>query len=486
MIVKGRVLLSSPRAGASQHLLLMSFAVLAALAAGYALATRNLLIGGAMALGAASVAILTSPSLALAALAIPYALPRAVTVGGLRGRDLAAACFGIVVLVWIRKSALSRRIMLVLALDAALAAFILVSAIGLLDRPGEAANLGEIGASLLLLAAGVALGAMTGLAPTLRAIRLVVLGVATVVAVTWVHQHGSPFAAYAFSESTRAGTGGSLGANELGANGLGAFLAIGAVMEITLRRASLLTVRSLLLLGLLIGVVFLSGSRGAILVLGLGLLPLALLTKRRLLSVALAALVVTAAGWAVGALTSARVVGVERAGGNPVNVEDSPGLRIEAAGLAIRLMIAHPLTGVGYGQVAAFATSDPQLGIEFDTHNEYLRIGAESGIPALILLLWLLGVCLWTGVQSVRLSEAGHAFGATAAVAAFALSLLTVQGFHVFPLSAPWMLLAGAIVGASEAHSVEGLEARRPRSFPARSTRPHPASTYTPGDNGVT
>lgn len=439
---------------ARPHLLIASFAVLTSLAAGYAVATSSLLVGVAVTLGAASVAFLTWPSLVLAALALPYVLPVTASLGGLRSRDLAAACFGIVLLTGIQASVLSRRMMVVLALDAGFAAIVLVSAIGFFDRPAEAAILAETGAGILLLASGVALGAMIGLEPILRAIRLVVLGIAVVALISWVFQNGSPFESNAFSEQTRAGA-------VLGPNGLGTFLAIGAVMEITLRRASLLTVRSLAVVGLLIGVVLLSGSRGAVLVLGLGLLPLAFGAKPRLRSVALAALLVTGMGWAIVTLASVRVVSVERVGGDPASVENSPEIRIEAAKLAVRLMLEHPLTGVGYGQVAGFATSDPRLGFELDTHNEYLRIGAESGITALILLLCLIGLCLKTGVESVRRDRAGHTFAATAAVAAFALSLLTVQGFLSFVFSAPWMLLSGAIVGATEAYRGRGLERSR-------------------------
>jgi O-antigen ligase len=472
MIVKERLLLFSRYVRAPQHPLITSFAVLGFVAFGYALATSNLQIGVAVALGAVSVAIWTWPRLGLAALAIPYVLPVTVSLGGLRGRDLTAVFFGIAALAWTRTSGLSRRMMLVLALGAGLAATVLVSAIGFLHQPGETASLAEIGASLLLLAAGVALGAMTGLRPTLRAIRLVVLGVALVAAVMWVFQYGSPFAPNAFSEFRRAGTGGSLGAN-----GLGTFLAIGAVMEITLRRSSILEVKPLLLLGLLIGVVLFSGSRGAILVLVFGLLSLTFRAGSRLLSIALAGLLVAATVWAVVTLGSVRVASVERVGANPASVENSVPLRIEAARLAVRLMIEHPLTGVGYGQAQYFATSDPQIGMVFDTHNEYLRIGAESGIPALILLLSLLGLCLWTGVRSVRRNGAGDAFGATAAVAGFAFSLLTIQGFKSFVLSAPWMLLAGALVGATEAHPAESLGARatpRRTSMDTRSWSMHP------------
>jgi putative inorganic carbon (hco3(-)) transporter len=64
---------------------------------------------------------------------------------------------------------------------------------------------------------------------------------------------------------------------------------------------------------------------------------------------------------------------------------------------ALEMMNEHPLFGVGYGrfheEIGAYR---PEVA-DMDPHNNFLKIGAETGIPALALFVVLLAVCFWRG-----------------------------------------------------------------------------------------
>ncbi|MEU2429703.1 O-antigen ligase family protein [Streptomyces sp. NPDC007861] len=67
-------------------------------------------------------------------------------------------------------------------------------------------------------------------------------------------------------------------------------------------------------------------------------------------------------------------------------------VRKQAAWLAARVALEHPLRGIGYGVFPDYARTSSELGIYINTHNDLLRLAAEAGIGALALftvLLWL-------------------------------------------------------------------------------------------------
>jgi O-antigen ligase len=69
--------------------------------------------------------------------------------------------------------------------------------------------------------------------------------------------------------------------------------------------------------------------------------------------------------------------------------------RADAAITAGRYLITHPLTGVGYGEFANVAYADPTFGTYVATHDDWLRVGAETGVLGLVLLAALLLPPLW-------------------------------------------------------------------------------------------
>ncbi len=77
------------------------------------------------------------------------------------------------------------------------------------------------------------------------------------------------------------------------------------------------------------------------------------------------------------------------------------GIRAQLAGLAVDLIRLHPLRGVGLGHFPFFAASAPQVGFLLSTHDDYLELAAEAGIPTLAVLLLL----LWLGLRPPRTGE---------------------------------------------------------------------------------
>jgi O-Antigen ligase len=58
-------------------------------------------------------------------------------------------------------------------------------------------------------------------------------------------------------------------------------------------------------------------------------------------------------------------------------------VRAGAATLAAQFSVRHPLRGVGYGAFPHLAAGS-SFGIYMNTHNDYLRLSAEAGLPALL------------------------------------------------------------------------------------------------------
>lgn len=417
---------------------------LAVVSVAYVIGTESFLVGGAVAFAGLTVTVLMWPAAALPSLTLLYVLPASFTLGGVRAREVVAACFAILMIEWLRTSVVSSQVLIVLLAGAGLLAAILVSAMGLLSQPGMTASLAEVGASLVILAAGVCLGAMRGLRPSVTFIRFLVTGIALTTLVLWVRSGSALGDLGTLAAASRATSAFD------NPNFLGTFLAIGAVVIVAPGTRGLPRLAWILAFGLSLAGIAVSGSRGALLVLAAGLGCVVLVRQRKTIKVLLiGAVIASLVTWGIVTLTTARVSGTRQLGISAASIENSPEFRLNAARLALDLVFAQPLTGVGYNQFPRYAAGDPRLNLEFDPHNEYLRVAAESGVLALLLLLTLVGSVVWAGVRYARGDGGALAAAGVSAVAAYGISLLTIQGLRSFQFSAPWMLLAGVIVGAA-------------------------------------
>lgn len=74
-------------------------------------------------------------------------------------------------------------------------------------------------------------------------------------------------------------------------------------------------------------------------------------------------------------------------------------VRVQVAFFALHVIATHPVLGIGLGQFSAYAeAASSSLGIYITTTNEYLLLGAETGLASLFALV----VLLWTSVRRIQ------------------------------------------------------------------------------------
>jgi peptidoglycan/xylan/chitin deacetylase (PgdA/CDA1 family)/O-antigen ligase len=202
------------------------------------------------------------------------------------------------------------------------------------------------------------------------------------------------------------------------------------------------------------GVVLLTGSRAGVLLL-LVLLPAVAMAGRpgagaRILTVAgggavIVALIVTVlvAGGIIGGRAGRQAAGVVSLG------------RVRLWSQALQIMEERPVFGVGPGrfQVASrTARSDRELGW---AHHEFLQLGAEAGLPGLLLLL---AAFLWAFAR-LWVSPPDAVTG----VAAASLAALGVHACFDYILHFPVLpVAAAALVGTAQASRDRSPEDARP------------------------
>jgi O-antigen ligase len=83
-------------------------------------------------------------------------------------------------------------------------------------------------------------------------------------------------------------------------------------------------------------------------------------------------------------------------------LDTSARTRLIIWGGAVEMIRDHPFFGVGYGRFPdEIGKYRPEV-TDMDPHNNFLKIGAELGIPGLVAFVILLFVCLWKGWRCYR------------------------------------------------------------------------------------
>jgi hypothetical protein len=197
-------------------------------------------------------------------------------------------------------------------------------------------------------------------------------------------------------------------------------------------------------------------SRGAFLMAAVGLACL-LLVGRPLRDKVLIALVLLVSAEALpGSLDSVEgdLTGSRTSTELTMNTE----VRKQAAALAMRIAFDHPLRGIGYAMFPEYARASPTLGIYINTHNDYLRLAAETGMVTVALLVAL----LWLGL--VRRYPADHSV-LQALCASFAVGLLFANTLTSFVVSAPFWISLGCLLARTSRQKTD------PRPLPLRNVR---------------
>ncbi|MDN3358959.1 O-antigen ligase family protein [Actinomadura sp. DC4] len=119
--------------------------------------------------------------------------------------------------------------------------------------------------------------------------------------------------------------------------------------------------------------------------------------------------------------------------------------REHAARFAADVAIAHPLRGIGYGMFPAHAAKSPVLGLYIATHDDYLRLAAESGVLTLVVFLAL----LWLGVRG---RPPGDLAVLRAVVVGYAVGLFFANQLANLVVSMPFWLSLGCLLASPPGH----------------------------------
>jgi hypothetical protein len=127
--------------------------------------------------------------------------------------------------------------------------------------------------------------------------------------------------------------------------------------------------------------------------------------------------------------------------------------REHAARFAADVAITHPLRGIGYGMFPSYAARSPVLGLYIATHDDFLRLAAESGLMALVVFL----VLLWLGVRGRRCGELAVL---RAVVVAYAVGLFFANQLANLVVSMPFWLSLGCLLASPPDHRTTASDFR--------------------------
>lgn len=113
-------------------------------------------------------------------------------------------------------------------------------------------------------------------------------------------------------------------------------------------------------------------------------------------------------------------------------------VRKEAAWLAVRVAADHPFRGIGYAMFPEYARSS-SLGIYINTHNDFLRLAAESGLVSLALFTAL----LWRGLAR---RHTGHHAVLQSLGVAYAVGMLFANTLTDLIVSVPFWVALGCVL----------------------------------------
>jgi O-antigen ligase len=198
-------------------------------------------------------------------------------------------------------------------------------------------------------------------------------------------------------------------------------------------------------------------SRGSIFVIGVGLLFVYLFGRGILTRISIVG------GILITVLVSPNVVssffGAILGARASVGFISDTSARVDAAKLAVKLSFQHPLLGIGYGNFLSHAATSPTIGVPLATHDDYLRVASEAGIPALVLLLALIAM----GILAMRRIPNGNI--GIALIAAYCAALFTENTLSNLPITIGFWVLIGSAIGIDSLQSSKNRAVGEPKEL---------------------
>ncbi|MBI3448543.1 MAG: O-antigen ligase family protein [Acidobacteria bacterium] len=136
---------------------------------------------------------------------------------------------------------------------------------------------------------------------------------------------------------------------------------------------------------------------------------------------------------------------------NETRLDSSIATRLVVWEAAIRMMGDYPL-GLGFGVFPWYLQYYSSVVRWKATHNIYLRVGTEAGIPALILFLGLLAAFLWSLIRIGRGSAdplaRAFGYGMMAYLLTLMFNAMTIDLFFQIDVNGQFWILLGAVLQA--------------------------------------
>jgi len=192
------------------------------------------------------------------------------------------------------------------------------------------------------------------------------------------------------------------------------------------------------------------------------------LTASRSAVVAAALALIVAAAWMVSSLLKSRsqaialgavavvviaigTVPLWRSTANQLNRGTT--FRVQFNATSWRMIAARPLVGVGIGQYYPASTLflTPELAWNYgseNAHNNFLQIGAELGVPGLVLFSAFIGAGLWRAMRALTVAPRDfRLLGVAGGIAAFAATCFVGHPFLIDEVAIPFWAQFGLMLG---------------------------------------
>lgn len=127
---------------------------------------------------------------------------------------------------------------------------------------------------------------------------------------------------------------------------------------------------------------------------------------------------------------------------------------------------ARPLNGWGIGSFPSVFTQFAEIGYTRSAHQSWLQIAAESGLPALLLLLGACGLAFVRGWKALRTCHWPVAAGALGALTAFMVHNLTDSGWGIVSIGVLLMLMLAVLEAGSWNLEADEREAKSSIHWP--------------------